>query len=332
MLPNIFADKIVWQDSRNNSKPADRDIYIFSITRNGAPLIEYPIPDHSPEITEGESLSFIIEADDPDGDALKYEWFLNDQKIPDNDTNVLKFTSEFGMSGIHSIKVIISDSEYDIEHIWTLTITESGIEPIEILWIEPSKSPQIIEGDEVAFRLKAKYRGSQEPDVSWIFPIEDIPSISPISSGSTTFENVVFAEASVRSHLEPNGSYFVSEYDITVLIKGEGFNLSYTWKLSVIYLEDADFDGYSDSLEILRNSDPEDGNSIPTDTDSDLIVDADDDDIDGDGFLGKYDADDTNPNKQLDGEPANLPEILIIIISIILLVASVISLSKASKR
>jgi hypothetical protein len=61
-------------------------------------------------------------------------------------------------------------------------------------------------------------------------------------------------------------------------------------------------------------------------------VDADDDDIDGDGFLGKYDADDTDPNKQLDGEPVDIVEILIVLISVVLLVASVMSLSKASKK
>lgn len=43
MLPAIYSDKIVWQDSRNTSKPADRDIFIFTITENKAPEINYII-------------------------------------------------------------------------------------------------------------------------------------------------------------------------------------------------------------------------------------------------------------------------------------------------
>jgi beta propeller repeat protein len=332
MLPFIYADKIVWQDSRNESKPADRDIYIYSLTENKAPKIEYGIPNFDSEIEEGKSISFIIEADDPEGEPLTYEWLFNGIKIPQNDTKVLEFFSDFGMAGTYEIKVIVSDSEYEIEYIWSLYISESGEEPIDIIWADPSHSPQIIEGDDIMFRVRARYRGSEEPNVTWIFPDDAISEITLTSSSNTLSDNEILSEASISSNLQLEGSYFVSNHEITVIIRGDGVNQSYFWRLSIIYFEDADFDGYSDSLENLRNSDPRDPSSVPADTDSDLIVDADDDDIDGDGYLGKYDADDTNSNRQVDEEPVNMVEISIILISIVLLVASVTSLSRASKR
>jgi beta propeller repeat protein len=332
MLPVIYADKIVWQDSRNTSKPADRDIYVFSITENMAPHIDYALPNYDPQIEEGEILTFIIEADDPEGEDLNYMWFFNRVQILNNDTHILEFISDYSMIGTHEIRVVVSDSEYPLEHIWTLTITESGIEPIEIFWVEPVTNPQIIEGDEIRFRLKARFFSVEDTNASWIFPEDSISAFTPTSSGFTISGNMIFADAIVKTKLEPNGSFFVSDYDISFLITSNRINKSFTWDLSIIYFDDADFDGYSDALEITWDTDPKDPNSFPTDKDKDLIVDAEDDDIDGDGFLDKYDADVTNSNKQLDGNPDYSVEILIIIISIVLLVASLISLSKAQAR
>jgi beta propeller repeat protein len=333
MLPAIYADKIVWQDSRNDSKPADRDIYIFTLTENKAPIINFPIPNYDPEILEGESFTFIIGAIDPEGESLTYSWYLDDNILPENDTFSLEFVSELGMSGAYEIKVIISDGETPVENIWILNIKESGIEPLEIIWVEPGINPTIIEGEEISLKLNARYLGSKETIITWEFqswvppPPKLIPQIGPTEKE----DNEIYMEATFISQLEYNGSYDERTQDVTAKISDGVNTLTYTWTINVLFFEDADFDGYSDSLEIDWNSDPKLATYTPPDEDYDLEVDLTDNDIDGDGFLAKYDSDDTDFNKQAEGNPDNLPEILILLISVMLIVIALISLSRIQK-
>jgi beta propeller repeat protein len=333
MLPAIYSNKVVWQDSRNITKPADRDIFIFTITENKAPEISYVIPNYDPKIEEGESYIFQIVATDPEGVPLKYVWFFNEIQMPENDDLTLEFVSDHTMAGIHEIKVIASDGEYPIEHIWNLEITESGLVPIEIIWVDPLINPIITEGEEITFKLKAKYLGADGPSILW-----DIQNWSPpppvllTTVGPSVDENnEIYIEAKVTSQLDSNGTNIQKAADVTAKIAIGNYNVTYTWKIEVIFLEDADFDGYNDSLEITSSSDPLDPLSTPPDLDNDLILDLNDNDIDGDGFLEKHDSDDTNFNKQMDANPNNSVELLLLLISVVLLIFSFFTLSRVQK-
>jgi hypothetical protein len=333
MLPVIYADKIVWQDTRNASKPADSDIYIFTLTENKAPVINYPIPNYNPEIEEGESITFMIVAEDPEGLSLNYSWYLDEEQIPDNDTFILDFVSEHGMAGYHEIKVIISDGETSLDKIWVLYIAESGIEPLEIIWVEPGINPIILEGEEITLKLRAGYLGSKEISTAWEFQEWNPPPPKLIQKDESfgIDDNGIYMDAIFESQLDYNGSNFQKVQKVTAKIT-DGLNtVTHTWIITVLFLDDTDFDGYSDNLEIDWNSDPHIALHNPPDLDYDLVVDIEDDDIDGDGFLGKYDSDDTDFSKQVDQNPDIMPEILILLISAILLLIAIISYSKIQR-
>jgi beta propeller repeat protein len=333
MLPEIYSDKIVWQDSRNTTKPADRDIFIFTITENKAPEIDYVIPNYNPKIEEGESFIFQIVADDPEGVPLEYRWYYDEKYIPNNDTLTLEFISDHAMAGMHEIKVIISDGEFPIEYIWNLEITESGLDPIEIIWVEPSVNPIINEGEEISFEFKAKYLGNEEPIILWNSQSWDAPptELYFLEGGTIVQDNEILSGAKIFSQLESNGTNYQRTANVTVKITVGTNNITYNWKIVVVFLEDADFDGYNDSLEIEWNSDPLDPLSTPPDLDHDLILDLEDNDIDGDGLLDAYDENPTNFNKQMDANPDNSVELLLLLISVILLIFSFYALSRVQK-
>jgi beta propeller repeat protein len=336
MLPAIYSDKIVWQDSRNTTKPADRDIFIFTITENKAPEISYTIPNYDPKIEEGESYTFQIVANDPEGIPLSYMWFYDEKQVPENDDLTFEFVSDHSMAGIHEIKVIATDGEYPIEHIWNLEITESGLDPIEIIWVEPSFNPTVIEGEEITFSIYAIYHNPVEIETNWTTndPINGIFLIEGEGfSTSTSYDEFGEIDSSITYtiHFEANGSDDIKHLNVSFEITDGQNKVAYTWILTVLYFDDADLDGYIDSLEITSNSDPLDPLSTPPDLDNDLILDLNDNDIDGDGFLEEHDSDDTNFNKQLDANPNNSVELFLLLISVVLLIFSFFTLSRVQK-
>ena len=208
--------------------------------------------------------------------------------------------------------------------------------PIEIIWVEPSFNPTIIEGEEITFSIYAIYHNPVEIDTNWTTndPINGFTVIDT-GSGSTsiTYDELGEIESSITytTNFVSNGSNDIKHLIVSFEITDGQNTVAYTWILTVLYFEDADFDGYNDGLEITSNSDPIDPLSTPPDLDNDLILDLNDNDIDGDGFLEKYDSDDTNFNKQIDANPNNSVELLLLFISVVLLIFSFFTLSRVQK-
>ncbi|UCG69342.1 MAG: hypothetical protein JSV09_16450 [Thermoplasmata archaeon] len=319
MISSIYTNKIVWQDSRNQSSPIE--VYLFTLTQNRPPEITDFLPDYTAEIEEGESLIFKVTAVDPEDGELTYMWFLDKIKLQGEETDTYNYISDFSSAGIHEIKVIVSDSEFPVEKVWLVFVAESGIEPLEIIEINPAFNPMVIEGGEITLSIRTKYLGSGEPITTWTAP------------GDSTF-GVVYLDTNtslISPPIDYNGSNDIKYFSITFNITDGKYSASHTWLVTILYFEDADMDGYSDSYEVTWNSDPLDRTSTPTDLDKDFIVDAEDDDKDGDGFLDKDDKYPLDPKKQLDEKSDNIEEMLLIIIILILLVVAFVTLPKISK-
>lgn len=321
MIPKIYTNKIVWQDNRNLSKLSDSDIYIYTLTQNLPPEITYSMPNYTSEIDENESISFSVNASDPEGEELIYSWFFNEAHLLGEDTDVFEFVSDYASAGVYEVKVVVSDGEHPVEKIWLIYIAESGIDPLEIMRIDPLTNPSIVEGGEITLSIRFRYMGSGEPIITW-----DVPD-DPTLGAQIVNNNALFAPL-----LDYNGSNDIKRFKITVEITDGKYTISHTWLLTVLYFNDADMDGYSDSVEIAwKPSDPLNISSVPLDTDRDLIVDTEDNDKDGDGFLDKYDVHPLDPNKQLDGRSDYSVEILIIIITLIVVIFAVVIVPRISK-
>jgi len=64
--------------------------------------------------------------------------------------------------------------------------------------------------------------------------------------------------------------------------------------------KDDDNDGFTDEIEVLLETDPLDGESVPADQDGDLLPDAVDSDVDGDGVANELDAFPADPTETVD--------------------------------
>lgn len=323
MVPTVFSNKLVWHDSRNST----RDIYIFVLTENLPPEITDFSPDFIPEILDNGSFNFTITATDPNLDVLTYTWFVDSEEQTEEDADRFELLPKGGMKGISEIKVVVSDGEYNTEKIWLISIIETNVAPPVIIEIDPVFNPSYVEGKDVTFGISAKDEDSGVLGFAWY---KD-EGLIHTKFYNLTSSGEVYGEFTHGTQLDDTGSDYIENYNLTVEVSDGKFSTTYTWRVTVLFFEDADMDGYSDSLEKSMGSDPLVYSETPLDTDSDLIVDTEDDDKDGDGLADKHDAEALDPEKQLDGQPDYSVEIMFIIITVVLLVAAVIILSRRSR-
>jgi len=109
---------------------------------NQAPEKFDVFPWFNPKIKETESQEFNITASDPDDDILEYSWYFNEMQIGGNSDTYI-FNADYDSSGIHAVKVIVSDGECDIEHLWTLNVSNvnRALEKSDVFpWFNPKIS------------------------------------------------------------------------------------------------------------------------------------------------------------------------------------------------
>ena len=96
-------------------------------------------PWFNPKMKETESQEFNITASDPDDDLLNYAWYLNESQVGGNsDTYV--FNADYESSGIYAVKVIVTDGESVVEHLWNLNVSNvnRALEKLDIFpWFNP---------------------------------------------------------------------------------------------------------------------------------------------------------------------------------------------------
>lgn len=324
--PKIYANKIVWQDYRNTSHT---DIYMHELISNYPPVIEIIIPQGNSTINEGEYILFNITASDPDEDPLTYKWYKNEIILQGESSNVYNFSTDYESSGVYEIKVVVSDWEHPIEHIWLVQVInqtppddeEENLPPIITSATPPSYYVSIIEASSQTFSITATDLDSPELTIQWYMNNTAI-------SGEDT------AHYTFNSLFDYNGSTYYKSYNITVKVSDEEFSIFHTWIFNVTYLEDFDGDGYNDSLEVLYDGDPFDSSNTPADMDEDGEPDAIDDDIDGDGVPNDEDEFPLDPERWRDEKKDEWEDIYTIIIGIlmIILIVFIVLIVRASRR
>ena len=92
---------------------------------NNDPTIDSFTPeDTTPEIDEGESLTFTVTASDSDGDELTYLWELDGEEA--STTTSYTYSPGYEDSGSHTITVTVSDSFGTDSQQWNVNVNEAG--------------------------------------------------------------------------------------------------------------------------------------------------------------------------------------------------------------
>ncbi|MAG73909.1 hypothetical protein CL620_06345, partial [archaeon] len=79
------------------------------------------------DVTEGDTLGFSVEAEDRDGDAITYAWFIDDDLITERAQGQYHF--DFESAGEHTLKVIVNDGTRESSREWEITVRNVNREP-----------------------------------------------------------------------------------------------------------------------------------------------------------------------------------------------------------
>ncbi|MFO7896905.1 MAG: T9SS type A sorting domain-containing protein [Candidatus Cloacimonadales bacterium] len=122
-LPDIFGSTSVTITADDGSTRSRESIsQTFEVTVN--PINDAPvIVSYSPEsleisLDEASELSFEVVASDIDSE-VDFSWYLNAEDLVNNSGSILL---DFALEGEHEVKCIVSDEEYQVEQIWTVTL------------------------------------------------------------------------------------------------------------------------------------------------------------------------------------------------------------------
>jgi hypothetical protein len=88
---------------------------------NQAPLIKSSYPSISIDMDEGSYQDFLVNATDPDGDHLTYNWALNGTAHGTN-LNFYNLSTDYNSSGSYQLTVKVSDGSLSTRHDWNITV------------------------------------------------------------------------------------------------------------------------------------------------------------------------------------------------------------------
>ncbi len=101
----------------------------LKIWTNRPPEINKALPSEL-KLEPGDTYTFEVSASDPEGKALSYKWYVNDNLQDDATGN--SFTYIFENSGTYLVKVIVSDGQFNASSICNVTVTKPGsLEDVE---------------------------------------------------------------------------------------------------------------------------------------------------------------------------------------------------------
>jgi len=117
---------------------------------NRAPVIIDYYPKSNPTISVGDSQLFNVICQDPDGDDIIIQWYLNSTKVGITNSTSYNFTSS--SSGTYNVTVVVSDGSAQTSHEWNLTVVAGNTPPV-IDSYYPAENPTILEEESQEFNL-----------------------------------------------------------------------------------------------------------------------------------------------------------------------------------
>jgi hypothetical protein len=167
------------------------NVTVVWIDHNNAPRIMTRFPDSDMDIRETENASFGICATDPDGEILRYSWYLNGDKVSVSDNYT--FHSWYDSAGAYVIKVFVTDGIAQNFTSWNLTVRNVNRSPAIKSWL-PEKLSVVQRNRELNFSVNATDPDNEPLTYTWMLDGK------AVDNNNFSTYNLTFTWADEKTH------------------------------------------------------------------------------------------------------------------------------------
>jgi hypothetical protein len=109
------------------------NLRIIYNTPNTPPIINFTNPGTATvSMTEGQNLSFAVDAYDPENHGLDIQWFI-DGTNTGLTGKAYNYASNYDSAGQHAVMVTVSDGVFTVNHTWILTVNDYSLALLDII-------------------------------------------------------------------------------------------------------------------------------------------------------------------------------------------------------
>ena len=153
-----FWHVIASDDSLNSSNSST---FNFTVIRDSDPVINkwtwnntinISSTNTTPFVAENKTLSFIINASDPDNNSINFTWFINSVNVSYVQNFTFNLTNNFTATGSYALKLQVQDNNSNsVEQEWTVTVTNTNREPN----LDDIRNQSVVEDSVLKFNITA---------------------------------------------------------------------------------------------------------------------------------------------------------------------------------
>jgi len=167
------------------------NVTVVWIDHNNAPRIMTRFPDADVDIRETENATFRICATDPDGEPLRFSWYLNSEKVSVSDNYT--FHSWYDSAGAYVIKVFVTDGIAQNFTSWNLTVRNVNRSPAIKSWL-PEKLSVVQRNRELNFSVNATDPDNEPLQYTWVLDGK------AVDNNNFSTYNLTFTWADEKTH------------------------------------------------------------------------------------------------------------------------------------
>ncbi len=190
---------------------------ILDVDRPPAVLSHDPEGDVTVNETDYGYVSLSVEAWDPDGDGLTYQWYLNDDLQYGQYRSYYTFSYNHESAGTYRVRVAITDGTTEIGVGWLITVIDVNVPP-RIDYVYPSWSPYYYEAENSSLQFSVTATDPEGEEMTYYWEVDDVP-VTPDETPS---------QYTYRWGFEEAGDHLIN---VTVSDGEDGD--SYSWTLHI---------------------------------------------------------------------------------------------------
>jgi hypothetical protein len=190
---------------------------ILDVDRPPSVLSYDPDGDMTVNETDYGYLRLSVEAWDPDGDRLTYQWYLNDDLLYGQYRSYYTFIYNHESAGTYRVRVAITDGITEIGVGWLITVIDINVPP-RIDYVYPSWSPYYYEAENSSLQFSVTATDPEGEEMTYYWEVDDRSVPSDETPSQYTY----------RWGFEEAGDHLIN---VTVSDGEDG--VSYSWTLHI---------------------------------------------------------------------------------------------------